>query len=549
MKKQILIGVDLFEKVIEGDFFYIDKTLFIKELLENRGDVTLITRPRRFGKTMNMSMLRTFFDVHRDGKRYFNGLKIMEYPDIIDKYLNKNPVIFMTLKNISADNFNDAFYRIRSLISTIYQQFLYLYESDILDERKKKDFYKYYDKVATAVELRESLQFLSTCLQTYHKKRVIILIDEYDAPIDNAYRKGFYPDMIDFMRDFLGSVFKSNDFLEFGVLSGVLRIAKESLFSSFNNPKIYGIMNKPLSTSFGFTEEEVKESCEIYDIPDNFEEVKKWYDGYRFGGQEIYNPWSITNYLKDLEIDDFWINTGSIQILKDVFYKGDNSLKDDFAKLLTGSTISMSLEESFSYPIHYVTSDKFWSLMLNAGYIKPCNGAKKEAFNAEFVNLEVKYFFNKNAREWLRLKRSEISNIIIEFVDYLREGDVEKVSAILNNELLNNPSCHDFKRENSYHMFIYGILLATSNDYTVYSNLESGKGRSDCLIKPDDKSKHAIIIEFKHVKDASNLKEEAINGLKQIEEKAYIHTLKKEGYENIRKYSIAFYKKKCEVVS
>ena len=263
----------------------------------------------------------------------------------------------------------------------------------------------------------------------------------------------------------------------------------------------------------------------------------------------MYNPWSITNYLRRLEIDNYWINTGSMQLFTDVFYKGDDGLKDDLARLLTGSTVKMSLEDSFSYPIDYVTSNKFWSLMLSAGYVKPCNGAKREPFEVELVNLEIKDVFDKRAKEWLSKERSAISKVIIEFVDSLRKGNVEKVKTILSEELLNNPSCHDFKQENSYHMFIYGILLAVSSDYTVFSNIESGKGRSDCLIKPDDKNQPAIVLEFKFVKNEADLKKEALAGLKQIEEKAYYHTLKKEGYQNIRKYSLAFYKKTVEVLN
>jgi len=556
MKKQILIGADSFEEIVGGNFFYVDKTLFIKELLENRGKVTLITRPRRFGKTLNISMLRHFFDVNMDSKALFDGLKIMEQKDIVEKHLNKYPVVSLTLKDVEEDTYESSIENIRDLISVIFQENLYLYESERLNEYKKKKFDRYCSNDESDVELKSALKFLTECLYTYHKKRVIVLLDEYDAPITNALMNGYYDKMVSFMRGFMGSVFKTNNYLEFGVLTGVQRISKESLVSGFNNPLVCGIMNKEFATCFGFTEEEVRDACETYESGEKYDEVKKWYDGYRFGGLDMYNPWSILKYLKAKEVDNYWVNTGSVRVLQDVFYKGDSALKNGLAGLLTGVPVMMSLEDGITYPIKYVHSDTFWTMLLNAGYIKPCNGvtARAEKFGAELVNMEVKNIFSRYAEEWFGTQQPSISQTIVEFVEYLLKGDAEGVSVILNNELLNNPSCHDFKEENSYHMFIYGILLAVSGKYTVYSNAESGKGRSDCLIKPVDKEQYAVIIEFKHLRSPNEptfspnfLKEEAQKGLKQIEEKAYIFTLKKEGYQRIYKYSIAFHKKNCEV--
>ena len=283
MKKQILIGEDSFEKIVGGNYFYVDKTLFIKELLENRGAVTLITRPRRFGKTLNMSMLRYFFDVNMDSEALFEGLQIMKHKDIVEKHLNRYPVIFLTLKDVDGKTYDRSIEHISGLISGIFQEKLYLYESDKLNKRQKELFNALFLRKATEVDLNSALKFLTDCLYTYHKKRVIVLLDEYDAPITNALMNGYYDDMVGFMRGFMGSVFKTNDYLEFGVLTGVQRISKESLVSGFNNPFVCGIMNKVFATCFGFTEEEVKDACEMYELNDKFDEVKKWYDGYRFG--------------------------------------------------------------------------------------------------------------------------------------------------------------------------------------------------------------------------------------------------------------------------
>ena len=346
----------------------------------------------------------------------------------------------------------------------------------------------------------------------------------------------------------MGSAFKSNNYLEFDVLTGVQRISKESLVSSFNNPIVCGIMSEFFATCFGFTEAEVRDACEMYGLSDTFEKVEKWYNGYRFGGRDIYNPWSIIGYLKEKKFKNYWAYTGGITVLEDIFFKGSLGLKDDMAGLLTDIPVKMKYKEHITYPVIYKNDDVFWSMLLNTGYIKPCAGSTEDEFYAELVNREVRNIFADCIDLWFKRQQSAIHKTIRQFVDCVLKGDVEGVSETLNKELLNDPSCHDFKAENSYHMFIFGILLAVSSNYTVYSNPESGKGRSDCLIKPVDKEKYAVVIEFKHERDKSgNLKEVAQKGLKQIEEKAYIYNLKKEGYARIFKYGIAFRKKNCEV--
>ena len=548
MRKRILTGAESFEELVENGYFYVDKTLFIKELLENKGKATLITRPRRFGKTMNMSMLRSFFDVRADSRALFDGLKITGHKDICDSHMNKYPVVFVTLKNVENDTYEDSLESIRDLVSEICQEKMYLYRSDDLDEFKKKQFYRLCAKESTVTELKSALKFLTACLHAHHKKRVIVLLDEYDAPLNNAAIEGFYDRMLKFMRGFMGSVFKTNDYLEFGVLTGIQRIARESLVSSFNNPKVCGIMNEKFATCFGFTEDEVKDACGMYGLDDTYLEVKRWYDGYRFGGRDMYNPWSITGYLDEKKFDVYWANTGSMAIFQNVYADGDLQLRDDMAGLITGAPVMMSLEGGITYPVDYESSDAFWTMMLNAGYVKPLSGAKTDRFGAELVNTEIKLLFSRYAKKWFGKQRSAVSKAIQGFVGCLLTGDAGGVRDALNNDLLNNPSCHDYNSENSYHMFIFGMLLALSGDYTVYSNPESGKGRSDCLIKPEDKGKHAVVIEFKHDGEkADGLKAEAEKGLMQIEEKAYVHDLKREGYGRIYKYGIAFHKKGCEV--
>ena len=441
MRKQIYIGVESFEELVEGGYFYIDKTLFIKELLENKGKATLITRPRRFGKTLNMNMLRSFFDVGRDNRHLFEGLKIMEYPEVVEKHQGKYPVVYMTLKDVELFTFDDSIWKIGYLIGEIYEKNMYLYESGKLSERQKSIFYGYFLGKASEAELRSSLTFLMNCLHTYHGKKVVVLIDEYDAPINNALMKGYYQEMIEFMRGFLGGAFKSSDFLEFGVLTGVNRIAREGLVSGFNNPKVCGVSNDEFATCYGFTEEEVKQACEEYGHGERFPEVKKWYDGYRFGQtQDMYNPWSITQFLDRGVFANYWANTGGITILENIFHKGSKSLKDDMAGLLTDMPVKMKYVDHITFPINYRNDDAFWSLLLNAGYLKPCAGSSGTNFNAELVNREVKDIFAECIDLWFKRERYEIHMTIQEFVGQLLEGDAEGVSRTLNDELLNNPS-------------------------------------------------------------------------------------------------------------
>ncbi|MCL2813502.1 MAG: ATP-binding protein [Oscillospiraceae bacterium] len=549
MKKQIVIGVEFFDKVIEGNHLYIDKTLLIKELLENRGDVTLITRPRRFGKTLNMSMLRCFFDAGKNNRHLFEGLKIMEHADIVEKHMGQYPVVFFTLKDVEEKTFDIAVGKIKYLISEIYGQNMYICESGKLDETDKEKFMLFRSGKASESEMKSSLRFLTSCLYAYYGKRAIVLIDEYDAPINNSLEEGYYREMVKFMRGFLGSAFKSNEHLEFGVLTGVQRISKEGLVSGFNNPKVCGITDDEFAGCYGFTEEEVKSVCGQYGYGDRFDDVKRWYDGYRFGRMvDMYNPWSITNFLRDGRFRNYWANTASLTILRDIFFLGSDSLKDDMAGLLTGKPVQMRYDEHVTYPIVYKSNDAFWSMLLNAGYLKPCTDSEDDRFFAELVNREVKDTFARCVEYWLKDRQNAVHMAIQEFAGCLLAGDAGGVGRVLNDSLLNNPSCHDFKEENSYHMFIYGILLAVSKDCAVLSNRETGKGRADCVIKPADKSQGAVVVEFKHVRDEpAELRAEAQRGLEQIEERVYVHELKQEGYKKVLLYGIAFHKKYCEI--
>ena len=417
MGKQVMVGVESFDELIEEDYFYVDKTLLIKELMEKRGKVTLITRPRRFGKTLNMSMLKSFFDMSRDNNHLFSDLKIMAHGNIVEKHMGKYPVIFMTLKDVEENSFDRSVGRIRELVSEVFDSYLFVHESGILNERQRDRFHALYMGKATEPDLKSAMKFLTECLHAYYKKGTVILIDEYDAPINNALIEGYYTEMIKFMRGFLGSAFKGNNYLGFGVLTGVQRVSKEGLVSGFNNPKVCGIVDDEFSDCYGFTEEEVVAACKQYGYGDRFCDVKKWYDGYRFGDRDMYNPWSIAQFLSRGKLQNYWANTGGISVLDDMFSKGSASLKNDIAGLLTDAPIKMAYDAHITYPIEYKNDNAFWSLLLNAGYLKPCAGSSGDTFYAELVNREVKDTFRSRIDLWFRRQQGEIRTTILEFVD------------------------------------------------------------------------------------------------------------------------------------
>ena len=556
MKKSLPIGIDLFEDMITEDYFYIDKTLFIKEILDFKSKVTLITRPRRFGKTLNMSMLKCFLDIHQEQRELFAGFKIMQYQDIVETYQNKHPVIFLSLKSIKEPTYEESMISCGKLISKLYYECQYIYDSGILYEGQKNDFSNITMKEANPTELKYSLKELMGYLYAYHKKKVIIIIDEYDAPIDNAEMKGFYPEMVEFMRGFLGDALKTNEYLEFGVVTGVQRIAKEGLFSDLNNLSICSILDEVFTESFGFTEEEVYAACKYYDMQDDMKEIKAFYDGYLFGKKEIYNPWSILNYLKMKKLNAYWINTASMGILKNIFAKGNYELKVAMEGLLMDEPVKMRIGNHITYPIRYQKSNAIWTLLLNAGYLKIrdiLSDALIPEYTAVLVNNEVKEAFRYCIWEWISESEEVFAEGLTDFIKALTSGDGKGMETALNEGLLYSPSYYDMISENSFHMFILGILQVAGGTYMIRSNREEYKGRADCTMRPHDKTKAAVVIEFKHVKDKDAAEDmivqSAIEGLKQIREKSYAADMKVEGYTTVYEYGIAFSGKYCVVKS
>ena len=556
MKKALPVGIDLFEDMITGEYYYIDKTLFIKEILDNKSKVNLITRPRRFGKTLNMSMLKCFFDMHQDNVHLFDGLAIMRERNIVAYCQNQYPVIFLSLKGIKGTTFESSLSLLMQLISSLYIKSGYLLDSDVLMAAEKAKINMYLSEKASKEELMVSLKELMGYLYAHHKKKVIVAIDEYDAPIDNAEIEGFYPEMVKFMRGFLGDALKTNEYLEFSVITGVQRIAKEGLFSDLNNPSVCGISDDVFTDCFGFTEEEVYTACNYYDMPGDMKEIKAFYNGYLFGKKDIYNPWSILNYLKMRKLDAYWINTASMGILKNIFEKGNYELKAAMEGLLMDEPVKMRRGNHITYPIRYQKSNSIWTLLLNAGYLKikdVLSDSLIPEYTAILVNNEVKEAFRYCIWEWMNESEEVFAEGLTDFIKALTSGDSEGMGATLNQRLLYSPSYYDMVSENSFHMFILGILQVVGGTYMIRSNREEHRGRADCTMRPYDKSKAAVVIEFKHVKEKDATEDKiaraAKEGLAQIKGKNYAADMKAEGYTTIYEYGIAFNGKYCVVKS
>lgn len=553
--KPIPIGIEDFRRLVDNGYFFVDKTLLIKELIDSGNAVTLFTRPRRFGKTLNMSMLRRYFEkTDEDNSYLFDGLKISGAGEKYKKYMGQYPVISVSLKSMKQPTYEAAFERFRSLIAREFERHDYILSSDRLKPLQKKQFSEIYNGTANDSMYEESLKLLSDCLGEVYGKNVIILIDEYDVPLENAYFNGFYDKMVNLIRSVFESALKTNDSLEFAVLTGCLRISKESIFTGLNNPKVYSVSDAAFSQYFGFTEQEVREFVEYYNISERFEEIKTWYDGYRFGKTEIYNPWSLLNFIDDTMADDscipdaYWVNTSSNSIIHELIVKSDRRIRDDIETLIRGDSIDKPLHKDITYVNMNVKSDYIWSFLLHTGYLKSIKIYKKGIqtyFTAVIPNLEITAIYESTFRQWFDESIRAADKSV--FFNAVIDGNAEIFELEVKKWLLKSISYHD-GYENFYHGFLAG-LLEYSDDYEVLSNRENGTGRSDIIVKNVLTHKKAVIIEAKsvRVKKGETLESQCDEALKQIEVRQYEFNLKNEGYTEIIKYGISFLEKNCKV--
>lgn len=548
MNKPLPIGVDDFKKLIDKGYYFVDKSLYIKDLLDMQSEVTLITRPRRFGKTLNMSMLKYFFEKTEEDNSYlFKGLKIMnesqKYLDCIGKY----PVISLSLKAAKQPTFSMAYDKIVEIISEEFNSHKEVLSFHDLLEYEKERFRNIMEGKGSISDYNTSLKFLARSLEKCYRKKVIILIDEYDVPLENAFFEGFYKEMIDFIRSLFESALKSNESLEFAVVTGCLRISKESIFTGLNNLNVCSILDVNYRKFFGFTEDEVFAICKDYDITDKYKDIKKWYDGYNFSDMEVYNPWSLMKYISDLRLDknkfplSYWANTSSNSIVRTLIERADKTTKSEIESLMKGESITKEVHLDVTYDDLYTTSDSLWNILLLTGYLK-VTSYNNETMCLKIPNEEVKYIFKNKIIGCFR--ESIAKKDLTTFFNSLINGDTELLEKEIRNLLVNTISFHD-SYENFYHGFMVGILL-NMKDYIIKSNRESGDGRGDIFITNPEED-IAIIIELKVADRLKDLDSKCKEALKQIDNKNYDIELIEEGYEKIIKYGISFFKKKCRI--
>ncbi|NFS29246.1 AAA family ATPase [Clostridium botulinum] len=551
--KPLPIGVDNFEMLITRGYYYIDKTLLIKDLLDNKASVNLFTRPRRFGKTLNMSMLQYYFEKREENNSYlFENLNIMEAGEEYVSHMGQYPVINLSLKSAKQPNFELAYISIARRIAEEYKRHEYILKSENLKNEKER-FLKILKEQGDEGDYTDSIFFLSQCLEKYHNKKVIILIDEYDVPLENAFFEGFYDKIIAFLRSLFESALKTNSSLEFSVITGCLRISRESIFTGLNNLEIISILNKSYDEYFGFIQEDINKMLEDYNLSDKGALIKEWYNGYIFGDAEVYNPWSAVRFVKDLKINNnvfpssYWANTSSNSIVRSLIERADSVTKREIESLIEGKTIEKRVHEDITYNEMYDSMDNLWNFMFFTGYFKKVSERMDEEDNhyitLKIPNKEVKYIFKNKILKWFhdKVKVKDLSKMY----SAIFNKDVEIFQKELNAMLRQTISFND-AYENFYHGFTLGVL-ANMHDFLVKSNREAGDGRSDIFIKSLSIFEPCVILELKVCDKPKDIFKKCDEALAQIDAKNYEEELKEEGYENIIKYGISFYRKDCVI--
>jgi hypothetical protein len=536
--KRLAIGIDDFRKIIKEDCYYVDKTKFIEAVLEDASNVKLFTRPRRFGKTLNMSMLKYFFDVREseENRELFNGLDI-EKSKYIDEQ-GKYPTILISLKSIKYETWEESLEQLKSLLSNLYNEFEYIREC--LNESEIELFNDIWFKKENG-EYANSLKNLTSFLYKYYKKEVILLIDEYDIPLITAHKYGYYNEIINFYKIFLGEALKTNQYLKMGVLTGIIRVIKTGIFSDLNNLKVYSILEKKYSEFFGFTEEEVKKALQYFNIEEELANVKYWYDGYKFGNSELYNPWSIINFLDGRELKNYWVGTSENFLIKNILENSTSRTNEILDKLFNEEEVEEAITGTSDLSI-LMDSKEVWELLLFSGYLTVKEKLDDDIYSLKLPNMEVKKLFKKefiNVHFGISLFRKTM-----EALKNLNFNDFEKY---FQEIMLKSTSNWDTSKEAFYHGLSLGMLSYLDNDYYVTSNFEAGFGRYDVVLEPKNRNDRAFILEFKVAEAENKLEKLSKEAIKQIEEKKYDINLKSKEIKEITSVGIAFYGKKLKV--
>ncbi len=561
-KVKLPIGIEDFEEMRTMGYYYVDKTGIIRDLIDNLGKVNLFTRPRRFGKTLNMSMLKFFFEIGNDGS-LFDGLEISNEKELCSEYMGKFPVISISLKNASSDTFDEAKQQLRSIIGKEALRFSFLAESKRLSETERKQYKALIhvddDGIFTMADelLKGSLLLLSSCLQKHYGQKAILLIDEYDVPLDKAYQSGYYDTMVDFIRALFGQVLKTNSSLYFAVLTGCLRISKESIFTGLNNFKVYTIKDVQYNEYFGFTDAEVREMLIYYGLMGKYEVMKEWYDGYRFGNLEVYCPWDVVNYCHALKMNpeetpqNYWANTSSNDIIRNFISKADASTRDEIELLVNGGNIKKEIHQELTYRDLDSEIDNLWSILFTTGYLTQDGNDEDGISKLIIPNREIYWIYVRQIRKWFQDEAKKDLHKLDDFRTAFEENDTAAIEKIFTSYLRKTISIRDTNvrkemKENFYHGILLG-LFTSMNGWKVKSNAESGDGYSDISVEIEDKE-IGIIIELKYAENAA-LESGCNEALKQIKDRNYEETLIDDGMKVIRQYGIACYKKRCMVIS
>ena len=555
-RKKLPVGIENFEEIRKEDFYYVDKTGLIRDLLKNWGKVNLFTRPRRFGKTLNMSMLKRFFEIGTD-RSLFDGLEISKETALCEAHMGRYPVVFISLKGVDGLTYQDARNMLWEIILRETRRLQFLAESAELSELDRQSFLALTVEKADDTTVQKSLALLTELLYKHYGQKAVLLIDEYDVPLDKAFHHGYYREMVALIRAMFGAALKTNDFLQFAVLTGCLRVSKESIFTGLNNFKVLSIVDARFDEHFGFTDDEVKRLLADYHLESRFDETKAWYDGYRFGNADVYCPWDVINHVDRLvgepsaEPQAYWINTSGNDMVKRFVDKADKTTQEEIERLIAGEAIEKAIRLELTYDEIDQSIDNLWSVLFTTGYLTQAGKAERGVYKLVIPNREVREVFILQIQEWFKKKFVQDTRPMQTFCQAFEEGDSQTIQKHLNTIMsrmisILDTKARDEQKENFYHGLLLG-LLRSNPEWLILSNVESGEGFSDILIEPEDPDA-GIVIEVKYAPTLNGLDEACTKAMEQIKERRYDERLRNEGREDITAYGIAFWKKRCKVI-
>ena len=555
-RAKLPIGIENFEEIRKEGFYYIDKTGLIKDLLNNWGKVNLFTRPRRFGKTLNMSMLKSFFEIGAD-ETLFEGLQILQETELCEKYMGKYPVVFLTLKGVDGLTFEEAKGRLRSVIREEMYKLRFLLDSDKIPESEKCVLIRFLDEQETDEDVKNSLKMLSSLLKQHYGQKVILLIDEYDVPLDKAFHNGYYKEMVSIIRGLFEHALKTNEYLQFAVVTGCLRISKESVFTGLNNFKVLSIVDRRFDEHFGFTDAEVKQLLKSYQLEHHFAEMKEWYDGYHFGNTDVYCPWDVINYVDhlcadpDAEPQAYWINTSGNAMVKRFVSKADKTTQREIEQLIAGEAIEKPVRLELTYEDIDKSINNLWSVLFTTGYLTHTGKTANGSYKLVIPNREVREVFILQIQEWFEQEIIEKEKTTQPLCAAFQAGDAEEVcrnlTAIMGRMIsVLDTKARDEQKENFYHGLLLG-LLRSEPTWLIMSNAESGEGFSDILVETDDPDA-GLVIEVKYSPTLEGLEDACARAMAQIKARRYDERLRNDGRNDILAFGVAFWKKRCKVV-